>query len=171
MMVLIVNKHKIIHMKKLIFIAIAFVTLQVTSQDRNREMNHENKKEKMHERQDISAEDMAKLQTKRMTLDLDLTEAQQTEIKKINLENSKNRKAKREAREKNGKGEKPSQEEHLKMTNDRLDAQIATKRKMKKVLNTEQYKKWEKQTEKQRKKGHKRHSESHNGNKQMKKHK
>jgi len=132
-------------MKKLVFIALAFITLQAMSQERNREVNNENKKERVHERQNISAQDMAKLQTKRMTLDLDLTEAQQSEIEKLNFENAKNRKSKRKAHEKNGKGEKPSQEEHLKMTNERLDAQIATKRKMKKVLDDEQYKKWEKQ--------------------------
>jgi len=152
-------------MKKLVFIALAFITLQAMSQERNREVNNENKKERVHERQNISAQDMAKLQTKRMTLDLDLTEAQQSEIEKLNFENAKNRKSKRKAHEKNGKGEKPSQEEHLKMTNERLDAQIATKRKMKKVLDDEQYKKWEKQKKTQRKKGHKRHS----GNNQVKK--
>lgn len=152
-------------MKKIIFVAIAFITLQVTSQERNREMNHESNKERLHKRQDISPEDMAKLKTKKMTLNLDLTEAQQKEIEKLNLENAKYRKAKREAREKNGKGEKPSKEEHLKMTNDRLDAQIATKKKMKKILNNEQYKKWGKQIENKRKKGHKRHNESLDGKK------
>ena len=35
-------------------------------------------------------------------------------------------------------------EERLKMKNDRLDAQIANKKKMKSILNAEQYAKWEK---------------------------
>lgn len=158
-------------MKNLICIVFAFVTLQATSQERKREMNHDNKKERMHERQDISPEDKAIILTKKMTLGLDLTEEQQIEIGKLNLENAKNRKANRESREKKGKNEKPSQEEYLKMINERLDDQIAAKKKMKKILNNEQYKKWEKQKEYKHRKGRERHGDKKRNKEHMKKHK
>ncbi|MGB5497437.1 MAG: hypothetical protein WBM77_00750, partial [Maribacter sp.] len=46
----------------------------------------------------MSVEQMATLQTKKMTLDLDLTEVQQSKIQALNLENAKKRKAKMEER-------------------------------------------------------------------------
>ena len=81
-----------------------------------------------------------------MTLDLDLTEAQQERIQKINLENAKARKAKMEARKakkEKESGGKPSKEERLLQMNERLDHQIATKKKMKTILNEAQYEKME----------------------------
>ena len=134
-------------MKKILIIAIALVTVQVTAQDKkeNRRM------ERLSAMQDMSAEDMAQLQTKKMTLDLDLTEAQQEKIGHLNLERAKNRKAKIEARKKameNNTVAKPSKEERLKIMNERLDAQIVEKKKMKNILNAEQYEKWSKMQEK-----------------------
>ena len=119
-------------MKKLVMIAIALITIQVSAQEgKNRHA-------------DFSPEEMAQLQTKKMTLALDLTEAQQQQISAINLENAKVRKAKMESRRQKVKGEKPSKEDMLKMKNERLDAQIANKKRMKTILNAEQYEKWEK---------------------------
>ena len=125
-------------MKKLIVIAIALFTLQINAQERG---------EKRVDRPDFTPEEMAQLQTKKMTLDLDLTEAQQREVAKINLENAKARKAKMEAfkgKKEKMKGERPSKEELLNMKNEMLDAQIANKQKMKRVLNEKQLEKWEK---------------------------
>lgn len=45
-------------------------------------------------------------------------------------------------------GEKPSKEERLKMANERLDHQIEQKKKMKAILNAEQYERFEKMREK-----------------------
>ncbi|MBU2939709.1 hypothetical protein KO494_09180 [Lacinutrix sp. C3R15] len=120
-------------MKKLLVIALALVTIQVSAQE---------KREGRQRKADFSPEEIAQLQTKQMTLDLDLTDEQQEKIGAINLENAIARKAKMEARKKSD--EKPSKEEMLKMKNERLDAQIETKRKMKSILNEEQYAKWEK---------------------------
>ncbi|MFD2824420.1 hypothetical protein ACFS5M_12130 [Lacinutrix iliipiscaria] len=125
-------------MKKIAIIAIALFTLQINAQERG---------ERKKGRADFTPEEMAQLQTKKMTLDLDLTEAQQIEVSKINLENAKARKAKMEAfesRKDNKDAEKPSKEERLKMKNEMLDAQIATKQRMKSILNAEQFEKWEK---------------------------
>lgn len=134
-------------MKKIILIALALVTIQVSAQDKGPENRKGNKMEKGQRMSDFTPEEMAQLQTKKMTLDLDLTEAQQKKIEKINLENAKERKEKMEARQakkKDGTGEKPSKEERLAMMNERLDKQMEIKQKMKQILNAEQFEKWEK---------------------------
>lgn len=130
-------------MKKLIIVALAFVSIQLSAQERKAM------------KADVSAEEFAQLQTKKMVLALDLTEEQQKEISKIHLENAKVRKAEMETRKlrKNAE-EKPTKEEILKRKNNRLDAQIATKQKLKSILSAEQYEKWEKlQSEKRNKAG------------------
>ena len=139
-------------MKKLIIIALAFIGLQATAQRKDGGPKNDDRGEKM---MNLTAEEMATLQTKKMTLTLDLDEGQQNKIYKINLDNATQRKAmmaERKAKKEAGTAEKPSKEEKLKMMNDMLDHKIAEKAKMKKILNDEQYAKWEKS---QAKKGHK----------------
>lgn len=133
-------------MKKLILIALALITIQVSAQNRNQEFRKGERKERINKFKDFSPEEMAQLQTKRMTLDLDLTPSQQKQIQKLNLENAKDRKAKmetRQARMKDVNAEKPNKEERLKMMNERLDKQIEMKQKMSKILNSDQMEKWE----------------------------
>ncbi|QLG45920.1 hypothetical protein [Costertonia aggregata] len=96
---------------------------------------------------DATPEQMATLHTKKMTLALDLDEAQQTEIQKINLEHAKMRKAKMEERramQEKRALQKPTTEEKYAMKMEQLDKQIAHKARMKKILSAEQYQKWEK---------------------------
>lgn len=131
-------------MKKLIVIAIALIGLQAVGQDQKMERPNNERANKM---MDLSAEEIATLQTKKMTLHLDLSESQQAKIQKINLENATKRKAimeDRKAKKESGELKKPTQEERLKMENAKLDHQIAMKAKMKDILNNEQYTKWEK---------------------------
>ena len=132
-------------MKKLVFIALALIALQATAQENKKEKP--NKAERAEKMMDIPAVEMATLQTKKMTLHLDLNESQQKEIQKINLENATKRKAmmeSRKAQKESGELKKPTDEDRLKMANDRLDDKIAMKAKMKEILNEEQYAKWEK---------------------------
>lgn len=132
-------------MKKILIIAVALLALQVTAQEQQRERS--NKQGKSLKMMDLSAEDAAALQTKKMTLHLDLNKSQQAEIKKINLENATNRKAmmaERKARKESGEIQKPTQEQRLEMLNTKLDRKIAMKAKMKNILDKEQYAKWEK---------------------------
>lgn len=132
-------------MKKILIIAVALLALQVTAQEQQRERS--NKQGKSLKMMDLSAEDAAALQTKKMTLHLDLNKSQQAEIKKINLENTTKRKAmiaERKARKKSGEIQKPTQEQRLEMLNTKLDRKIAMKAKMKNILDKEQYTKWEK---------------------------
>jgi len=131
-------------MKKLVILALALITFQANAQDK-KEVSKE-RKEKMMQ---LEPQEMAELQTKKMTLHLDLTEAQQKKVMELNLEQAKQRKAamkkRMEARE---KGEKPTKEQRLLFENKKLDAQIENKKKMKNILNDEQYKKWETMLEK-----------------------
>ncbi|MCB4809616.1 hypothetical protein LG651_15275 [Tamlana sp. 62-3] len=131
-------------MKKILLIAIALVGLQAVAQN-DRE---EGKKERGHKMANLSAEEIATLQTKRMTLHLDLNESQQKKIQAINLENAIKRKEMMEERKaKKESGEerkKPTEEERYAMETARLDHKIAMKAKMKDILNEEQYIKWEK---------------------------
>lgn len=125
-------------MKKLVLIAITFCMFQMVSA----QGPHHGKKG-----MDLSAEEMANLQTKKMTLALDLTTEQQDDIYKLNLENAKLKKthmAERKARKDSGDATKPTKEERLKRMNNMLDHKIAVKAKMKDILNDEQYARWEK---------------------------
>ena len=126
-------------MKKLIMATIAICTIQIAS------AQGPNKNRKA--MANLEPEEIATLQTKKMTLHLDLDDAQQDKIYEINLENAKMRKAKmeeRKARRENGDTTKPTKEERFTMANDMLDHKIAVKAKMKEILNDEQYAKWEK---------------------------
>jgi hypothetical protein len=141
-------------MKKILIIAVALFALQVTAQQPNKERG--NKGERADKMMNLSAEEIATLQTKKMTLHLDLSESQQKEIMKINLKNATKRKemmAARKAKKESGEAKKPTPEERYKMENAKLDHQIAMKAKMKKILNDEQYAKWEKSQMRQAKKG------------------
>ena len=152
-------------MKKLVLIALAFMAIQVTAQERHRESRHNENKERAHKFQDLTPEEAATLQTKKMTLYLDLTEAQQVKVHALNLENAMMRKAKMDARKamkEEDSYEKPSKEERLKMKNERLDNQIARKQKMKDILNTDQYEKWSAKSEQM-------HSKKRTSGKRMKK--
>ena len=119
-------------MKKLI-LAIALVATTLTfAQDRKA------RGEK------LTPEQQTELQVKRMTLELDLDEKQQKEIKTILVEQSKKRETKiAEMKAKKEKGEKPTADERFAMKNEMLDNQIAMKAKMKRILKPEQFAKWE----------------------------
>ena len=131
-------------MKKLCIIAIAFITLQATAQEEKPALS-KSKVERM--TSDMSPEDIAQIQTKRMTLEYDLNESQQKQVNALFLEEAKARAEKKEAynKIKNNADAKSSitKEDRVKMMNEHLDHQIAMKAKMKKILNADQYAKWE----------------------------
>ncbi|WP_194765943.1 hypothetical protein [Tamlana sp. I1] len=140
-------------MKKIILIAIAFIGLQGIAQEHKSERRNHNQKH--HQKMDLTAEQMATLQTKKMTLALDLSNAQQVDIYKFNLENATKRKtimAEHKAKKESGKAEKPSQEERYNRAVAKLDYQIASKAKMKTILKKDQFEKWEKMQKKRERK-------------------
>ena len=132
-------------MKKIIVIAIALVSLQGLAQERHREHRKENRKERTQAPKKLTPEQSATLQSKKMALHLDLSEAQQKEIYKMNLANAKERQSKMDAaRKMRESGEKPSKEGRYNMMNERLDNQIDQKKQLKSILTKEQFEKFEK---------------------------
>ncbi|WP_051209857.1 hypothetical protein [Gelidibacter mesophilus] len=146
-------------MKNLIMILIAFATMQASAQEQKRDL----KKQRMATKMDYSPEQMAELQTKKLTLNLDLNEKQQKEISAIYLDNAKLKKGQKEAylqaKEKD-ENKSVSKEKRFKMANARLDQQIEMKRKMKGILSSEQYEKWDQMKEKSGHKSKKHHKRS-----------
>jgi periplasmic protein CpxP/Spy len=131
-------------MKKLCIIAIAFITLQATAQDQKPALT-KSKVERV--KSDMTPEEIAQIQTKKMTLELDLNESQQKQVNALLLEEARNRAEKKEAYNKikdNAEAKAAlTKEDRVKMMNERLDNQIAMKAKMKNILNADQYAKWE----------------------------
>ncbi|TDE54279.1 hypothetical protein [Flavobacterium sp. GT3P67] len=92
----------------------------------------------------LTPEQRNQLQLKKMTLELDLNASQQKEMSTIIAEQS----AKREARMAERKATKDSakkltSDELFAKKNKMLDEQIVMKERMKKILTSEQYKKWD----------------------------
>ena len=135
-------------MKKIILIVIAFATLQATAQPQRRGDHRPGKHGDIERLQDFTPEEFAEIQTKRMTLQLDLTDKQQQQVQGLLIIQHKARKEKAEVFRKPDKEDKtrerPSKKERLENLNERLDNQIAMKRKMKEILNEDQYERWEK---------------------------
>ena len=113
------------------------------------------KKEMQKER--LTNEQRAELESKKMKLDLDLNDKQTAEVKKLLLEQqNKGDEVRKTMKAKKESGVKPSQDEIFKMKNELLDRQIAFKGEMKKLLTPEQYAKWEatRETKKDKMKDH-----------------
>lgn len=138
-------------MKHLILIAIAFVTLQTTAQDKKKHQR-EGRMEMM---KDLTPEERATIKTKHMTLELDLSTSQQAQVKDLFLQEAKERQKKMEARQNKDKDEKskPTKEEYVQKINENLDDKIEMKTKMKAILSPEQYEKWELAEKERRKNG------------------
>lgn len=122
-------------MKKLtsVFLLILAFTLTANSQPKREKNSKEN----------LEPEQAAILAIKKMTLHLDLSEAQQNKIKpliKAQMESRSERmKNMREKREKN---RKLTKDERFKLANTTLDEQIDFQKKMKSILNPEQFEKF-----------------------------
>ena len=141
-------------MKKLVLIVIALVTMHITAQESE---HKKNERQERHEKfKDFTPEQIAELQTKKMTLRLDLTEAQQRDIEKIHLANAKERQAKQRElklkREKNN-DQKLLKDERFNLMNQRLDKHISNKKEIKRILSREQFEKFERGMNHKRRKG------------------
>ena len=98
----------------------------------------------------MTPEQIATLQTKRLTLALDLSEAQQEKVMKVTLEEAEYGKAKWEkikAQRESGEWKKPTSEERFEMKNALLDRKIAYDQKMKNILTKSQYATWKEMQE------------------------
>lgn len=131
-------------MKKIVLIAIAFISLNAYAQHQGPMHKKGHKGNQERSELNLSPEEVASLKTKKMTLHLDLTEVQQKQVNNLLLKQEQLHKAKMDARPKNDDGSfvKPSKDEHLTMMNERLDAKIEMKRQMKSILNKDQFEKY-----------------------------
>lgn len=100
--------------------------------------------------QKLSADEIATLQTKKMTLALVLNESQADQVYQLNLEQAKKRKAHIEARKNRNDNEQPTKEDRLARKNELLDSKIAVQNKMQRILTEDQFKQW-RRMKKQRK--------------------
>lgn len=123
-------------MKKIASILfVALFTLSTFAQREQRKQKH----------YEFTAEQIAEIQTKKMTLHLDLTKNQQEQILEINKKNAIERQQKMEERKALKETQKePSSDEIFAKKSARLDKMIAHKTAMKEILNDEQYATWEK---------------------------
>ncbi|MET2985742.1 hypothetical protein [Aureibaculum conchae] len=97
------------------------------------------------EKPKLTPDQIAELQTKKMTLGLELNESQQKKIYKLNKENAIEREAKRKERMAlREKGEKPTGDDLFTRKNTRLDKALAHQKEMKSILNDSQYETWKK---------------------------
>ena len=126
-------------MKQLMILALTFITLAATAQDRL-----EGKK--------MTAEEMATLQTKKMTLALVLDESQARQVHELNLEQAKMRIANRATRKNKENPEQKTGKKGFKNKEKMLDQRIARQNKMQQILNEDQFNLWRKMELKKRKK-------------------
>ena len=123
-------------MKKLIVIALLIVGTTIIAQERSR-------KHQGNEMEQFTSQQKSQLMLKKMTLELDLNEAQQKEMSAIisdKIARKEAHKAQMEVR--NGKGVRPTNDERFAMKMKMLDEQIASKKRMEKILNAKQFEKW-----------------------------
>lgn len=138
-------------MKKLFIAALLAVTITGFAQDRKRSSEQSEKGKTEH----FTPEQQNELMLKKMTLELDLSSKQQSEMKSMIAEKT----AKKEAMMKDRKENKTklTSDERFAMKSKMLDEQIAAKAKMKNLLSPEQFAKWEKMKENHGKRSHSKH--------------
>jgi protein CpxP len=136
-------------MKKLASILILVFAFTVTV--------HAQKKGKQNERgPKLTVEQNANLAVKKMTLGLDLSEKQQSQIKPLINSQAAARKVAMESRKENrATNKKPSADEIYAMRSAQLDNQIAFKNKLRNILNKEQFEKFEQMKNNRKEKGRK----------------
>ena len=130
-------------MKKLMIILFLGSTLFSFAQN-------EEKERKMLE--DFSPEQHAILQTKKMALELDLTDSQQKEMLDLNKKWAEI-KVKKRAEMKSLNRQEMSSTDKFNHMNAILDDKLAHQKDLKKILNEDQYTQWKKTSHKMQKKG------------------
>ena len=129
-------------MKYILKILVLLFSLSVFAQQPPRGMDSERGKRpnnRMQAMKALTPEQEATLWTKKMTLELDLNKNQQDQMYALILGKTKKIKLRMENKPK----EHPSKEEIYNMHISRLDEAIAMKESLKKILNDDQFAKWE----------------------------
>ena len=140
--------------KKLFILALLIVGTTIIAQERNR-------KEHINEMEQFTPDQKSQLMLKKITLDLDLNDAQQKEMSVLISERMAKKEAhKAQMKSMKEKGVKPTNDERFAMKMKMLDEQIANKKRMEKILNEKQFERWTSLKEE--------HQGNHRGNRQGK---
>ncbi|UOK42590.1 MULTISPECIES: hypothetical protein [Flavobacterium] len=127
-------------MRNVIIAVVMMISLATFAQDRK--MGHD----------EFTPEQKAELQAKKMTLELDLNNKQQKDLKKLLTEQNKKREeAKAKRREMKDSDKKPTSDELFAIKSKMLDEKIAFRTEMKRILSEKQMEKWEELREKRMK--------------------
>ena len=123
-------------MKKLFIMALLLVGDNYNS-------TRKKQKPQRNEMEQFTPEQQSQLMLKNMTLELDLNDSQQKEMSAIISDKMAKKEAhKAEMKAMKEKGVKPTNDERFAMHMKMLDEQIATKKRMEKILNAKQFEKW-----------------------------
>lgn len=123
-------------MKKLVGLTAIVILFSLT-------INAQGRKGGIRQNSDLSTEQQATLQAKKLTLILDLNENQQKEVQKMLLKSNEEReKIRADYRQKKQSGKLTANEKYA-FENERIERQLAHKTEMKKILTENQYGKWE----------------------------
>lgn len=129
-------------MKKLVTVLVLAIGFTLTTQAQKERKNSLDK---------LTVVQQTELAVKKMTLKLDLTPSQQRDITPLLAEKITKRKAmdrkKKAMKDRDKKGKELSANERFLMNSKILDAQITFKAEMKRVLNKQQYERFEKMNE------------------------
>ncbi|MCZ4317386.1 hypothetical protein O4H26_00105 [Aequorivita viscosa] len=137
-------------MKKAMIIFMALTTFAITAQNKN----NDRKEHRKQLQENLTPEQRAELHTKKMTLDLNLNEAQQIKVNQTLLDLQKDKPKRTESRKEMTDAQKFEAKSAM------LDRRIAMKKAMKEILTEEQFAKWEKkQQHRPRRFGNKKRSE------------
>ena len=142
-------------MKKLLVLALLIVGITTIAQERK----NKNQGDQMEQ---FTPEQHTQLMLKKMTLEVDLTEAQQKNISEfISNQVAKKEAHKAEMKANREKAVKPTKEERFTMQMQMLDEQIASKKRMEKILNAKQFEKWTSLKKERGENHHERRHEKH----------
>ena len=123
-------------MKKIFIMALLLVGTTIIAQERN-------KRPQRNEMEQFTPEQQSQLTLKKMTLELDLNDSQQKEMSAfISDKMAKKEAHKAEMKAMKEKGVRPTNDERFAKQMKMLDEQIATKKRMEKILNAKQFEKW-----------------------------
>lgn len=123
-------------MKKLFVLALLIVGTTIIAQEKNR-------KHQGNEMEQFTPEQKSQLMLKKLTLALDLNEAQQKDMSAVIADRSAKRESHRgQMKAMKEKGVQPTNDERFAMRMKMLDEQIATKKRVEKILNAKQFEKW-----------------------------
>ena len=121
-------------MKKLILIVLATLTIQIANAQKKQKNN-------------FTTEQKAWIQTKKLTLALDLTDSQEKKIFPLEMQIISNKEMRKKVRE-NPETKNLTPDDKYNKIIKNLNDRIAIKRQLKQILDSEQFEKWEKMHQK-----------------------